>query len=87
MLVRSLLVLSLLSLVVAEPALADDDSWPVAYTSVAHNPADALAELPIEEPTYDPATRCSKRPKPGMTALVALARAQRRRRLLGHLPL
>ena len=71
MLVRSLLVLSLLSLVVAEPALADDGGWPVAYTSVAHNPADALAELPIEEPTYDPATRCSKRPKPGMTALVA----------------
>ena len=61
--------------------------WPVAYTSVAHNPADALAELPIEEPTYDPATRCSKRPKPGMTALVDVARAQRRRRLLGHLPL
>ena len=71
MLVRSLLVLSLLSLVVAGPAVAADDSWPVAYTSVAHNPADALAELPIEEPTYDPATRCSKRPKPGMTALVA----------------
>ena len=71
MLVRSLLVLSLLSFVVVEPAVAADDSWPVAYTSVAHNPADALAELPIEEPTYDPATRCSKRPKPGMTALVA----------------
>ncbi|MDA0178728.1 hypothetical protein OJ997_00350 [Solirubrobacter phytolaccae] len=43
---------------------------PVAYTAVAKNPADALAELPLEEPTYDPATRCSKRPKPGMTALV-----------------
>ncbi len=71
MLVRSLLVLSLLSLGVAGPAVAADDSWPVAYTSVAHNPADALAELPIEAPTYDPATRCSKRPKPGMTALVA----------------
>ncbi len=72
MLVRSLLVLSLLSLGVAEPAAAArDDGWPVAYTSVAHNPADALAELPIEEPTYDSATRCSKRPKPGMTALVA----------------
>ena len=70
MLVRSLLVLSLLSLAVAEPALARDDGWPVAYTSVAHNPADALAELPIEESTYDPATHCSKRPKPGMTALV-----------------
>ena len=55
----------------AAPAAAHGQSWPVAYTSVAHNPADALAGLPIEDPTYDRATRCSKRPKPGTTALVA----------------
>jgi hypothetical protein len=48
MLVRSLL-LSFFVLALAEPALARDDAWPVAYTSVAHNPADALAELPIDE--------------------------------------
>ena len=51
-------------------AVAHAYESPVAYTSVAKNPADALAELPIEDPTYDPATRCSKREKPGMTALV-----------------
>ena len=45
-------------------------SWPIAYTSVAHNPADALAEVPIEDSEYDPATHCSKKAKPGMTALV-----------------
>jgi hypothetical protein len=54
----------------AAPAAAQATSWPVAYTSVAHNPADALAQLPIEESTYDAATRCSKQPKPGTTALV-----------------
>jgi hypothetical protein len=54
----------------AAPAAAHATSWPVAYTSVAHNPADALAGIPIEESTYDAATRCSKKPKPGTTALV-----------------
>ena len=43
---------------------------PVAYSAVSNNPADALAELPIEDSVYDPATKCSARPKPGMTALV-----------------
>ena len=53
------------------PAASDEEvSWPVAYTSVASNPADALAELAVEDSEYDPATRCSKKPKPGMTALV-----------------
>ena len=61
----------LLLLAVAAPARADDDfSWPVAYTAQKHNPADALADIAIEEPAYDPATKCSKREKPGMTALV-----------------
>ena len=68
MLVRLFALVVLLGL--AAPAAAHGSSWPVAYTSVAKNPADALAELPIEDPTYDPATRCSKREKPGMTALV-----------------
>jgi pimeloyl-ACP methyl ester carboxylesterase len=45
-------------------------AWPKAYTAVAHNPADALADLPIESSTYDPATHCSSKPRPGMTALV-----------------
>ncbi len=51
-------------------AVAHAYESPVAYTAVAKNPADALAELPLEDSTYDPATKCSKRAKPGMTALV-----------------
>jgi hypothetical protein len=69
MLVRLSALLVLLGL--ATPAAAHGSSWPIAYTSVAKNPADALADLPIEESEYDPATRCSKKPKPGMTALIA----------------
>jgi hypothetical protein len=67
-------MLRLLALIVViglgAPAAADGYDWPTAYTSVANNPADALAELPLEPSTYDPATHCSKRAKPGMTALV-----------------
>jgi hypothetical protein len=66
------LLVALLLLGLAAPARADDDfSWPVAYTAQKHNPADALADVAIEEPAYDPATKCSKRTKPGMTALVS----------------
>ena len=36
---------------------------------VAGNPADRLLAVPIEDPVYDPATRCSRTPKPGMVAL------------------
>jgi hypothetical protein len=68
MLVRLFALLVVLGL--AAPAAAQGSSWPIAYTSVAKNPADALADLPIEDPEYDPATRCSKKPKPGMTALI-----------------
>jgi hypothetical protein len=68
MLVRFFALVVVLGL--AAPAAAHGSTWPVAYTSVAHNPADALAELPIEDSTYDRATRCSKKPKPGTTALV-----------------
>jgi hypothetical protein len=68
--VRLSFVVVLLALGLAAPAAAQEPSWPVAYTAQKDNPADALAELPIEDPTYDAATHCSKRPKPGMTALV-----------------
>ena len=68
MLVRLFALVVLLGL--AAPAAAHGSSWPVAYTSVAKNPADALADLPIEESEYDPATRCTKKAKPGMTALI-----------------
>jgi hypothetical protein len=64
------LALSMLALAVPASATARDHAWPVAYTSVARNPADALADLPLDAPAYDRATRCSPKPKPGMTALV-----------------
>src|SRR5690242_19243594 len=70
MLVRLSALAATLGLLCIAPAAGAYES-PVAYTAVASNPADALAELPLEDASYDPATRCSKRPKPGMTALVA----------------
>ena len=60
---------------------------PVAYSAVSNNPADALAELPIEDSVYDPATKCSARPKPGMTALVTWLTRNAAGDLLGHVPL
>jgi hypothetical protein len=42
-----------------------------ALGPVAGNPADRLASLPADPEHYDPATHCSPRPKPGMTAFVA----------------
>jgi hypothetical protein len=68
--VRLSFLVVLITLVLAAPASASDFSWPIAYTSQAKNPADALADQPIEDATYDPATHCSKKAKPGMTALV-----------------
>lgn len=38
--------------------------------AVASNPANALASTPIEDPVYEPATRCRNKRQPGMTALV-----------------
>src|SRR4051812_12685273 len=70
MLARLFALVFVLGLAAPAAASAADFAWPVAYTSVAHNPADALANEPIEEPEYDPATHCTKKPKPGMTALV-----------------
>jgi hypothetical protein len=67
MLVR---LLAVLAFVLGLSATAHAYESPVAYTAVANNPADALAELPIEDSVYDRATKCSARPKPGMTALV-----------------
>ncbi len=68
------MLVRLFALVVAfglsAPAVAHGYDWPTAYTSVAHNPADALAELPLEDSAYDAATHCSKKERPGMTALV-----------------
>ena len=58
----------LATLIVVAPARAII-RLPAAPTQVAHNPAERLLAQPIEDSVYDPATRCSKRPKPGMAAL------------------
>src|SRR3954449_4082193 len=42
---------------------------PAVPAQVAGNPADRLLSVPIEDSVYDPATHCSRRPKPGMLAL------------------
>jgi hypothetical protein len=68
MLVRLFTLVVVLGL--AAPAGAHGYSWPTAYASVAHNPADALAEQPLEPSSYDTATHCSSKPKPGTLALV-----------------
>ena len=68
MLVRLFALVVVLGLSASASAHAYES--PVAYTAVANNPADALAELPLEDAVYDRATKCSARPKAGMTALV-----------------
>jgi hypothetical protein len=40
------------------------------YGQVDNNPADRLADLPIDDYAYDHATRCRKRPMPGALAMV-----------------
>src|SRR3954447_17225742 len=41
---------------------------PATLASVPGNPAEKLVALPIEDSTYDPATHCSAKPRPGMVA-------------------
>jgi hypothetical protein len=42
-----------------------------APVPVAHNPADHLVDLAPDPEVYDPATHCTNKPKPGMTAFVS----------------
>ena len=70
---RLFTLLVLLAGALSLPAVAQassDPAWPTAYSAVAKNPADSLADLPLEDSAYDPATKCSAKPKAGMTALV-----------------
>lgn len=63
------LALILLACALLAPAAAQ--AYPSSFPRVAHNPADALAALPIERFSYDPATHCVKRPAAGALALQA----------------
>ena len=42
-----------------------------APVRVPHNPADHLVDLAPDPEVYDPATHCTNKPKPGMTAFVS----------------
>jgi hypothetical protein len=61
----------LCALLVALLPAAAADAWPRTFGPVAGNPADKLLAVPIEDSVYDPATKCSKKPKPGTEALIA----------------
>ena len=65
---RLLLCLAVVLCLAAAPAHAII-SLPIAPAQVSGNPAEALATLPIEDPAYDPATHCTRTPRPGMVAL------------------
>lgn len=68
---RSLILLAAVvaALVVAAPASAFRVGH--ALRPVADNPADHLVDIAPDPEVYDPATHCSPKPKPGMTAFVA----------------
>ncbi len=63
-----LLLAILASLLLVAPAHARI-RLPAVPEPVPDNPADRLLAVPIEDPVYDPATRCTKTPRPGMVAL------------------
>jgi hypothetical protein len=42
---------------------------PLVPAQVAGNPAERLLSVPIEDSVYDPATHCSRKPRPGMVQL------------------
>lgn len=65
---RMLLLAALASLLLATPAHAII-RLPAQPRQVAHNPAERLLSQPIEDSQYDPATHCSRAPRPGMAAL------------------
>jgi hypothetical protein len=62
-------VLALLLALLAPAAAHAYPKLPEPLPPVAGNPAERLAELPIEDPAYDRATKCSKRAKPGVVAM------------------
>src|SRR5215210_327393 len=64
-----LLVLSALALAVTDAPARAIVRLPAVPVQVAGNPAERLLAVPIEDSVYDPATRCSRAPRPGMLAL------------------
>ncbi len=67
--VRLLLSVILLALLV--PSASAHPTLPEPVPPVRDNPADALVDVPIEDSTYDKATRCKRSANPGILALNA----------------
>ena len=68
---RRLLVLTLIALAAIPAATASASIADNVFEPVKGNPAERLASLPIDDYSYDTATRCIKRVPPGMKALEA----------------
>jgi hypothetical protein len=77
------LLVAVLLLALLAPAAHAFPQLPEPLPPVAGNPADALAELPIEYPVYDRATKCSKREKPGVVAMTGWLQANVRGQFWG----
>jgi hypothetical protein len=72
--VRRLLQLAILPILLATPlvlAPASSARFPRRFVQVAHNPADRMATLPIDDYGYDFARRCRRSPTRGALALQA----------------
>jgi hypothetical protein len=69
------LLLAAIVLALLAPAAHAYPKLPEPLPPVKDNPADRLLEVPIEVPAYDHATKCSKRAKPGVTAMIAWLQA------------
>ena len=63
------LLLSLTLLAIAAPSAAAYPKLPQPLPPVEHNPADRLADLPIEDSSYDSAVKCKNQKNAGITAL------------------
>src|SRR3954467_7644132 len=68
---RSLTLLAALLAMLAVAAPAGACRLGRAPVPVAHNPADHLVGIAPDPEVYDPATHCTRKPKPGMTAFVS----------------
>ena len=62
-------ILPLILFAVLAPSAQAYPKLPQPLPPVKHNPADALADLPIEDSIYETASRCKNRRNDGITAL------------------
>jgi hypothetical protein len=62
---------ALAALILAAPAAQARVDLPLEPRPVRGNPAERLANTPMEDSDYDPATRCLRTRRPGVDAMVA----------------